>query len=95
MDLTGNSQHRFKKKRSTTTLSVTIQSVFAQALEDDGHAIMASPDLSAAFDTVNIYLLLKRMRIVGLPDDLVGLVSIWLRNTSFYVLIDVTTLPIL
>ena len=29
--------------------------------QDEGHALMASLDLSAAFDTVNIDLLLKRM----------------------------------
>ena len=68
-------------------MSLTIQSIIAQALEDDNHALMASLDLSAAFDTVNINLLLKRMRIMGLPDDLVDLVSVWLKdrfnNSSF------------
>ena len=59
---------------------ITIQSIVAQALEEDKHALMASLDLSAAFDTVNIDLLLKRMRILGLPKDVVDLVSIWLKN---------------
>ena len=47
--------------------------------------MMASLDLSAAFDTVNIELLLKRMRILGLPDDIVDLVEVWLKDRSFYI----------
>ena len=44
---------------------------------------MASLDLSAAFDTVNINLLLKRMKIAGLLSDVVDLVSVWLKNRFF------------
>ena len=36
-------------------------------------AIMVSLDFSAAFYTVHIDLLLKRMKIVGLPSDLISL----------------------
>ena len=35
-----------------------------------------------------IELLLKRMRIIGLPNDLVNLVSVWLKQRSFFVYID-------
>ena len=59
IDITGSGQHGFKKSRSTATLSLTIQSIIGQALEEDNHALMASLDLSAAFDTVNIDLLLN------------------------------------
>ena len=38
---------------------------------------MASLDLSSAFDMVNVDLLLKRMKLMGLPDDLVSLIEIW------------------
>ena len=61
----------FKRKRSTASLSLTIQTIIAQALDEDNYAIMASLDLSAAFDMVNINLLLKRMAIMGLPDDII------------------------
>ena len=50
--------------------------------------LMASIDLSAAFDMVNVDLLLKRMSIIGLPRDLIDLVSIWLKERSFYVTIN-------
>ena len=33
--------------------------------------------------TVN--LLIKRLRIVGLPDDIVNLIQIWLNNRTYYV----------
>ena len=46
---------------------------------------MASIDLSAAFDVVNIDLLLKRLKILGLPNDLIELITIWLKNRLFYV----------
>ena len=46
---------------------------------------MASLDLSAAFDVVNIGLLLKRLKIIGLPPDIIKLIKIWLENRYFYV----------
>jgi hypothetical protein len=46
---------------------------------------MASIDLSSAFDVVNKDLLLKRMRIVGLPEDVISLIQVWLGNRMFYV----------
>ena len=46
---------------------------------------MSSIDLSAAFDVVNINLLIERLRIIGLPGDIVDLIKIWLENRSFYV----------
>ena len=48
-----------------------LQTIIAQALDDNNFAIMASLDLIAAFDMVNIDLLLKRMSIIGLLDDLI------------------------
>ena len=37
---------------------------------------MASIDLSAAFDVVYIDLFLERLRVIGLPDDVVGLIEV-------------------
>ena len=88
VDITGKQQHGFKKCKSTTTLALQIQSLIARALDDDNYVLMASIDLSAAFDVINVDLLLKRLKIVGLPDDVVSLIEIWLRNRMFYVEID-------
>ena len=46
---------------------------------------MASIDLSAAFDVVNIDVLMVRLKLVGLPGDVIALIEVWLRNRLFYV----------
>ena len=88
IDLTGNQQHGFKKNKSTTTLALQLQSLIARALDDDNYVLMASLDLSAAFDVVNIDLLMKRLTIIGLPRDVLSLIEVWLKNRLFYVEID-------
>ena len=84
-DLTGKEQHGFKKNRSTVTASLTLQSMIARILDENGYAAMSSLDLSAAFDLVNLKLLLKRLHIMGIPKDLLRLLKIWLRDRHFYV----------
>ena len=88
VDLTGKSQHGFKPKRSTLTAGLKIQSLLARAVNDDMSALMASLDLSSAFDVVNIELLLKRLVIIGLPSDVIDLIGIWLSQRQFYVSLD-------
>ena len=46
--------------------------------------IMANLDLSAAFDLVNVNLLIKRLRIIGLPKDLTNLIESRLKDRKFY-----------
>ena len=43
-------------------------------------AALASIDLSTAFDVVNVKLLLKRMRIMGLCKYIITVVSKWLET---------------
>ena len=85
IDLTGKPQHGFKQKRSTATASLTLQSLLARALDGDNYALMASLDLSSAFDVVNVDLLIKRLSIIGIPDDIITLISEWLKSRFFYV----------
>ena len=80
IDITGKHQHGFKKNRGTASLAIQLQSIIARALDEDNYVAMASLDLSAAFDVVNIDLLIDRLRVLGVPCDMVGLLSIWLRN---------------
>ena len=87
-DITGPNQHGFKKGHSTSSISLTIQSIITKALEEEEYAAMASLDLSAAFDLVDVKLLLKRLVIIGLPEDLIGLIKVWLKNRTFYVSIN-------
>jgi hypothetical protein len=88
IDLTGANQHGFKKGRSTSALSAELQSIIGHALDENEYLLMASLDLILAFDLVNIGLLLKRMRNIGLPNDVINLASVWLKQRSFYVSID-------
>ena len=85
VDMTVNEQHGFKKNRSTITATLTLQSVISRELDKNKYAAMASLDLSAAFDLVNLDLLLKRLKIMGIPNDLISLLEVWLRNRFFYV----------
>ena len=85
VDFTGLDQHGFKKDHSTITAALSIQSKLATALEQGKFSIMASLDLSSAFDVVNVNLLLKRLRIIGLPPDLIELIEMWLKNRTFFV----------
>ena len=85
IDLTNKSQHGFKKNRSTNSASLMLQSVLARALDENKFALMASLDLSSAFDVVNVKLLLKRLRLLGLPDDIISLVGNWLSLRFYYV----------
>jgi hypothetical protein len=72
-DLKGINQHGFKKGKSMATISLSIQSLIARALDDNKFVLLSSLDLSSAFDVVNIDLLLKRLNIVELPNDLVAI----------------------
>jgi hypothetical protein len=60
----------------------------SRAADDDNYFIMASLDLSAAFDLVDIELSMKRIRIMGLPVDLINLFKTWLTERKFYVEIN-------
>ena len=88
VDLTGVEQHGFKAQKSTASAALIIQSIIARAVDLDNFALMASIDLSAAFDLVNIKLLMKRLTIIGLPKDVVRLIELWLSKRSFFVNIN-------
>ena len=85
LDLTGKQQHGFKRKKSTATAGALLQSLIARAADEKYYVVMASLDLSMAFDLVNISLLIKRLQIMGFPCDLTTLIREWLTNRKFYV----------
>jgi hypothetical protein len=76
-DLTGKEQYRFKKGKSTLSFGLKLQSLIAKALDKSNYALKASIDLSAAFDLVNIPLLLKCLKIIGLPKEVTELIKVW------------------
>ena len=79
----GKEQHGFTRNKSTATAGLLIQSIIARALDDDNYVALASIDLSSAIDIVDVQLLLKRLRITGLPVDVVNLIEIWLKSDIF------------
>ena len=58
VDLIGANQHGFKKGRSTLTSRLSIQSALAKALDQEEFVLMASLDLSSAFNVVDINLII-------------------------------------
>ncbi len=90
IDFTNKHQHGFKRKSSTTTLMAVLQSQIARALEGEDFVMVASLDLSSAFDLVDIELLMKCLTMVGLPADVLQLIMAWLLNRSFYISINGT-----
>ena len=70
VNLAGKQQHGFVKGKSTATAGLLIQSMIARALDDNEVVLLASLDLSAAFDIVNVGLLIRRLTVVGLPTDI-------------------------
>jgi hypothetical protein len=69
-------QHGFKKGRSITTLSVKFQSLIARALDEDNFVLVSSFVLSSVFGGVHVDLLLKRLKIISLPNYVVDLIVI-------------------
>jgi hypothetical protein len=53
-------------------------------LESDEFVLVASLDLSLAFVVVNIKLLIKRIRIIGLLYEVVELVKVWKQKRSYF-----------
>jgi hypothetical protein len=50
--------------------------LIAKALDEGKYGLVSSLDLSLAFDVVNIKLHLKRLYIIGLPEEVFELISV-------------------
>jgi retron-type reverse transcriptase len=85
VSLSGYAQHGFKTGKSTVTATMELQSLIAASLDQNEYVAVASLDLSAAFDVVNVDLLLDRLFIMGIPDDIIELLAAWLKDRAAYV----------
>ena len=83
-DLTGNKQHGFKKKHSTDTACLEVESKISGWCDNNEYVTLASLDLSAAFDVVDHKMLIKRLGQKGLPKIIVKTIENWLQNRFFY-----------
>ena len=74
--------------KSTVIAITELQSIIATHMDLDEYVAVASLDLSAAFDVVNVKLLLRRLLAMGIPEDLVVILTDWLKDRSAYVEVD-------
>jgi hypothetical protein len=87
-DLFTDKQHGFRKGRSTVSAARVLQREIARAMDDNNYVAVASLDLSSAFDVVNIDLLLTRLAVMGLPKDILELLTEWLIGRVAYVEVE-------
>ena len=87
-DLFTDKQHGFRKGRSTVSAARVLQREIAKAMDENNYVAVASLDLSSAFDVVNTNLLLKRLAIMGLPQDILALIKEWLTSRIAYVEVE-------
>jgi hypothetical protein len=81
-------QHGFKKHKSTAITGLLIQSIITEHVDMNEFVGMASLDLYAAIEMVDIKLLFKTLTILGLPGNVVALIKLWLEDGSFYISFD-------
>jgi hypothetical protein len=62
------------------TAVLLIQSIITEHVDTNEFVGMASLDLSAAFDMVDIKLLVIRLTVLGLLGDVVDLIKLWLED---------------
>jgi len=79
---------KFATMATTVTAIMELQDIIASHMDLDEYVAVASLDLSAAFDVVNVELLLERLTIMGLPLDLVQILEHWLKDRSAYAEVD-------
>jgi len=84
-DVTGTNQHGFKANHSTNTALLQLQQSITESIDAGKYHGLVSLDLSAAFDMVNHNLLIERMSIAGIPDDVIMLIKNWLTNRTAYI----------
>ena len=63
------------KNKSMVTVGLILQSLITCALDDDCYVALAGIDLSSAFDIVDVDLLIKCLTILGIPSDVIHLMS--------------------
>ena len=52
-------------------------------MNNDCYVILAGINLSAAFDIVDVGLMIKRLKILGIASDMVSLIKIRLKERIF------------
>lgn len=82
------SQTGFRPQQGTETALLAVVEESRKSLDVGGSAAIVLLDLSAAFDTVNHQLLIKRLREIGVSGSLLNWLESFLRDRSFQVFKD-------
>ena len=85
VDIFGKMQHGFRKGRSTVTAAIKLQACLAESMDDNNYMAVASLDLKAAFDVINIEQLMKCLERIGILGDLLEILKSWLTDRTAYV----------
>ncbi len=67
-----------------------VQSILPHVMDSGDYAAVASLNFSAALDVINVKELLRRLENMGIPRDIVSLLSTWLQDRTAYVEIEMT-----
>jgi hypothetical protein len=73
-----------KKKEAVLICQLNCDLLKLRPWTNSEYVLVASLSVSAAF-VINIKLLIKPLKILQLPDDVIQLINEWLTDTSFYV----------
>mgnify|MGYP005983777977 FL=1 len=71
-------QHGFMKKRSTTTNLMCFTQDVSEILDDNGQVDVIFTDFQKAFDQIDHFILLKKLRLMGFSNSMVQLFSSYL-----------------
>jgi hypothetical protein len=73
-----------RKREAQPQQALPYNLYYLEKMDQSKFASMASLDLSAPFDLVDLDLLNERIRVMGLPYDVRKLLEIWLENRFYY-----------
>jgi len=81
-------QFGFRKGKSTETLLHSLYNKIRSNLHNGYLSIIISLDLSKAFDTLDHYILIKKLRLIGFSKNAQHLILNYLRNRSVFTSIN-------
>ena len=81
----GETQHGFRAKRSTITNLTSYWDYVTEAVDKNQRLHVLNLDMSAAFDTVNVDVILRNLARIGLGGPPGRLLEAWLKNRFQFV----------
>ena len=72
--------HAYRKNRSTETAVIQLYDTWVEAVSEGRLATATLIDMSAAFDTVNIDILLEKLKLYNFGDEATAFMESYLRN---------------